>query len=73
MTTKYIGTRPEEVKKELMGFLDSGNVYIENSNGNVESFTYFIQIFSDKTATALNSTSLATFSVYSIIPDVSVR
>lgn len=54
-TMKYNRTFYENMK-EVMAFRDSGNIWMENSDGNSAYFVGFIKLSSDETATTLNST-----------------
>lgn len=47
MTTQHIRTNYEEVQKEVKESRDNGNVWVENSDGNVESFVGSNQLFCD--------------------------
>lgn len=42
MTTKYIPSCNNKMKREVMGSGDNGNVWIENSNANAKSSLRFI-------------------------------
>lgn len=53
MTTEYIRTCYELVKKEAMRSCHRGSVWIENSDGNAKSFVSFVQFFSDETVMTL--------------------
>lgn len=61
MTTDNIQTCFGEVKKELMGSHDSGYVWIEKGDGNVELFVEFFHLLSDETVTTLKSTALPAY------------
>lgn len=56
-----------------MGSLDSGNVWIENSDGSAESVVSIIYLFPSKTSMALRSTLLAAYPVQQILLNVSSR
>lgn len=59
--------------KEVTASYHSVNVWIEKGDGDVESFVAFVQLFSHKTATRLESTGLAAYPVLSIVLNVSAR
>lgn len=56
-----------------MGFRDSCNVWIQNSNGRAEAFEGFIQLSSDHTATTLYSTVLVAYPEHAILLNVFAR
>lgn len=71
MATEYARACYEEVKKEVTGYHNSGNVSVENGDGNAESFVGFIQIFSDKMATPHKNATLVVYTVCAILLHVS--
>lgn len=46
MTMEYVRAKYEEVKKELLGSRDSGNVWTEHLDRIAESLVGFVQLFS---------------------------
>lgn len=66
MNTDRIRLSFEEVKMKGMGSCDRSNVLIENRDGNKELLVGFVQLFSSKTATTLNSTVLLAFHLHTI-------
>lgn len=57
MTTNYIRTWSEKVKKVVLGSHDSRIVSIESGGKNKEPFPGFIQLFTSKMAMALKRTA----------------
>lgn len=73
MTTKYIQSCHEGVKKEVMGACDSGTVWIENRHRDAESFVGFLQKFSEETTTTVRSTTIVTYPMHVILLSESAR
>lgn len=73
MKTEFIRQSYEEVNKELMSSLESGNLRIEIATGSAESFVSYIYLFSDRMWATLKSTALVACPVHVIILSVSTR
>lgn len=63
MTTEYIQTGYRKVK-EVLGSLDSGNVWIDSRDVNANWFVDFVYLLTHKTATKGMSTALVASLVY---------
>lgn len=50
-----------------MGFLGIGKEWVENGDGNEDSYVRFVQVFSEKKATALKRTALVVCPVHIIL------
>lgn len=73
MIPDYIRTCNEEVKKKVMGFRDSSDVWIENIDVTAESLVGFVLLFSNKAVTILKNTALVAYYVHAILSNVSVQ
>lgn len=73
MTTKYIRTCWNEVKKAFTGSRDSGNMWVENSDRNAKSFVCCIHLFSGKTAKEPKSTELVAYPAYCVLLNALIR
>lgn len=73
MTTDYIRSCYEKVKKKVIGSLNKKYVGIEKGDANVESFVGFLQLFSNKTTAALTNTALVAHAVHVIPMSVLAR
>lgn len=73
MTTDYISTCYENLKNGETRSHDSGSMWIRKGYRNVESFVSIGYLFSKKTATVMERTALAIYSVHSIDTNSSAR
>lgn len=60
-------------KKELIGYHDGENVWIENGNSNVTSFMEFGELFSEMLKMVVEGTVLVTYRTHAILLNISSR
>lgn len=67
MTTDTIQTCKEEMKKDVMGFEATVDVWIDKSDEIMELFRGFVQLFSVRMATTLRNTMLVALPIHAIL------
>lgn len=72
MGTKCFERCYGEVKKEVMGSFESGDIWNERRGEGRETFVGFAQIFSDKTATSRKGSALVAYPVHAVLLNLSI-